>query len=550
MSTRPKKEIPFENSFASTPYTHLWSKLNTLRPNEVCKGSAEHHLFKCIDCKHYFDAQVRYVTMGKGCPYCHNKKLCDSFCEICHEKSFASSEHAPRWSDQNEVEPHTVFKYSDKKYLFECNDCDHIYTAVLNRVSYGQSCLYCSGNLLCGDPECEMCKKRSVVSYKKGHCWSKKNKINPLTIFKSSNTKFYFDCDVCHHRFFRSPNHISPDSFCGYCAGKKICKDLSCLMCEERSFVSEPMAKYWDPVNKITPREVFKGSDDKYTFNCDVCKHVFDMRLASISSKKCGCPYCGRRRLCNDVNCDHCVKNSFLSSPAHIYWSKNNKKKPRDVAKFSNTKYEFDCPYCNCVYISAASNVSKGKWCTCTKNKTETKLYEFLVSNYPNLEIIKEKKFDWCKNIRHLPFDIFIKKYNLIIELDGDQHFKYIPTWGSAHGKIQKKDVKKMKLANQHNYSVIRIYQEDVWNEKHNWKKNLLKVIKKYADPINIFVGTIYSLHPKYKSTYDKSDSSDSSSYEWSSGSESSSCDEWSSREHTLYDGYDSSSSDDAVIEI
>ena len=116
--------------------------------------------------------------------------------------------------------------------------------------------------------------------------------------------------------------------------------------------------------------------------------------------------------------------------------------------------------------------------------------------------------------------------------MDGGQHFKQVSNWKSPD-ESQKMDVHKMKLANQYNYSVIRIDQEDVWNDKNNWKKNLLKAIKKYDEPINIFIGDIYSLHPKYKSVYDENESSS----EWES---SSSSNEWSSDENTLFDGYSS----------
>lgn len=38
--------------------------------------------------------------------------------------------------------------------------------------------------------------------------------------------------------------------------------------------------------------------------------------------------------------------------------------------------------HCNKIYVSSTSNVSSNHWCTCTVNKTEAKLYDFLISNY------------------------------------------------------------------------------------------------------------------------------------------------------------------------
>jgi hypothetical protein len=89
----------------------------------------------------------------------------------------------------------------------------------------------------------------------------------------------------------------------------------------------------------------------------------------------------------------------------------------------------------------------------------------------------------------------------LIIEIDGNQHFKQVSNWQSAE-ETQIIDVHKMKLANERNYSVIRIYQPDIWHDKNNWQKKLKKVIKQYDDAINIYIGDIYLLHSKYKLNY------------------------------------------------
>lgn len=49
-----------------------------------------------------------------------------------------------------------------------------------------------------------------------------------------------------------------------------------------------------------------------------------------------------------------------------------------------------------------------------------------------------------------------------------------------------------MKLVNEHGYSIIRIYQEDVWYDKNNWKEKLQLAIKEYREVTNVFVGPIY----------------------------------------------------------
>ena len=39
-------------------------------------------------------------------------------------------------------------------------------------------------------------------------------------------------------------------------------------------------------------------------------------------------------------------ERSFASHEKHIFWSKKNEKKPRDVFKSSHKKYLFDCDKC------------------------------------------------------------------------------------------------------------------------------------------------------------------------------------------------------------
>ena len=55
-----------------------------------------------------------------------------------------------------------------------------------------------------------------------------------------------------------------------------------------------------------------------------------------------------------------------------------------------------------------------------------------------------------------------------------------------------------MEKANENGYSIIRISQVDVKENKNNWEKHLLKSIKKYKTPTNILISPIYSSYPVY----------------------------------------------------
>lgn len=169
---------------------------------------------------------------------------------------------------------------------------------------------------------------------------------------------------------------------------------------------------------------------------------------------------------------------SFASHPKANCWSKtkNGDMKPRDVFKGSDKKCWFDCDKCSHAFDSSISHIVGGRWCPKCKNKTELKLYDAVKQIYPTL--IYQFKQEWCKNIHCLPFDFCIPDHNIIIELDGRQHFIQVSNWTSPEETFEN-DLFKEKCANEQGYSVIRILQEDVFNDKYDWKTELVNNIEK-----------------------------------------------------------------------
>lgn len=139
---------------------------------------------------------------------------------------------------------------------------------------------------------------------------------------------------------------------------------------------------------------------------------------------------------------------------------------------------------CNCGNKSKISYDSfrRGSRCNMCKNKTEKIVSEFLESKYTN--IISQPKFEWCKNKTFLPFDFLLDNEKVIIEVDGGQHFKQVSNWKSPE-ETQKGDLFKMKCALEHGYHIIRIFQEDIFNNTIDWKFLITQAI----DNLNIVVG-------------------------------------------------------------
>ena len=135
-----QKKIPFERSFTSHPKSKYWSEENEIVPRNVFKSSGKKYKFDCDKCNHEFEISLSVVNGGTFCPYCANHRLCKNDCTICEEKSFASHPKSKYWSDKNDILPRNVFKSANKKYKFNCPNCDEIYEANLFTVSNGTWC--------------------------------------------------------------------------------------------------------------------------------------------------------------------------------------------------------------------------------------------------------------------------------------------------------------------------------------------------------------------------------------------------------------------------
>ena len=106
--------------------------------------------------------------------------------------------------------------------------------------------------------------------------------------------------------------------------------------------------------------------------------------------------------------------------------------------------------------------------------------------------MLTQFKQDWCKKLKHLPFDFVIPEYKIIIELDGPQHFQQVSNWSSPKEQFEN-DKYKETCANDNGYSVIRLLQEDVFYDTYDWVKELceaIEEIKNGGEVANIYLCT------------------------------------------------------------
>ena len=346
--------------------------------------------------------------------------------------------------------------------------------------------MVCRGRKLCKDKKCTTCFERSFASHSRHKNWSKKNKLNPREVFKVSRNIAIFLCDKCGHEFESKLARVANGHWCAFCSNQKLCDDNECKICFEKSFASEEYRGLWSTKNEILPRELLKNCHKKFLFDCE-CGHEFESKLNSVT-QGCWCPYCSKppKKICEKEDCKKCFEKSFASHPKNENWSDKNEISSRKVFKGSDKKVWFKCDEGH-EFKMQPYHVNTGHWCGSCKLKTERILFEFLISK--NFKVVRQKSFPWCvftDTNRKSKFDFFLPDFNLIIELDGNQHFRQVMNWEDPNF-TRERDVFKMKKCLENNISIVRLYQPDVLNDKNNWKQKIFDNIKVHAFPVVIY---------------------------------------------------------------
>jgi len=221
-----RKNIPYEKSFASHPRSVFWSNKNEYLPKDYMVNSHKICWFNCQECGHEFSNSLKQISQQNSwCQYCTHKKLCENDnCNMCFNNLFASHPKSIYWHSSNSLTPKQVFKNSHLQYNFQCDKCNHIFSADLASINSKNTwCYYCSHHKLCNDLNCEMCYNSSFASVERSKYLSDKT-INPRNLFKNSAVKYSFDCYTCNSSFSMRLSHVTNFAWCSYCYNKTECK--------------------------------------------------------------------------------------------------------------------------------------------------------------------------------------------------------------------------------------------------------------------------------------------------------------------------------------
>lgn len=272
----------------------------------------------------------------------------------------------------------------------------------------------------------------------------------------NAKTKIKIICKT-HGEFLQTPsNHLSNYN-CQKCSNNYKLDTLSFI--ERAKIIHLDKYDYSNAIyiNTNTPLSIICKLHGEFT-------QIPDFHI----NRKTGCP-----------KCSFSYKNTTLDFIEKAIKVHNNKY-DYSQSKYINstTPLLIICKNHGEFYQTPDIHIYQKCGCPSCINKTEFKFFEKMKEFYPTMK--RQFKVEWCKNKLCLPFDFVIEYLNIIIELDGDQHFKQISNWTSPEIQMEK-DKYKIIAANKNGFSVIRLLQNDVYNDHFDWiediKVNIEKIV-------------------------------------------------------------------------
>ncbi len=204
------------------------------------------------------------------------------------------------------------------------------------------------------------------------------------------------------------------------------------------------------------------------------------------------CKICESKKMC--ITTDEFIANSIsIFGPNKFDYSET-------VYIDSYTKLKLICKEKNHKFYKTPNKHYSSLGCPFCVNKSEVLLGEYL--KIINENIIHQYFFKNIEQIKKNPFDFCIEELKLIIELDGEQHFRYVAKFKKSVEERQKSDFIKMIHALNNGYTIIRIYQPDFIKRNIDWNNILKKNIKKYNTPSVIYLANNYSSYEIYENNF------------------------------------------------
>lgn len=277
--------------------------------------------------------------------------------------------------------------------------------------------------------------------------------INPEDYLNTNTKNLKVICGCCHEMFVTSYSSImNSDGRCSQCG-------LKASINTHRENSKKYFYAFADICNEmgytlLSTVDDYKDCYTKLRFICP--KHGEQSGSYAKFSTGQRCPVCGKESIGTKLSLSkeeaerriNSVNNNVLLNPDEYL-----KNSIRNLRILCSCGTEFTT---SLVDYEAGANRC---WvCSKKESKGELLIREFLEKHHIDFEF--QYMFDNCRDVRVLPFDFYLKEYNLIIEFDGQMH--YLPIYGEEQlAYTQKHDKIKNEYCQNNGIDLLRI---PYWN--------------------------------------------------------------------------------------
>lgn len=253
--------------------------------------------------------------------------------------------------------------------------------------------------------------------------------IQILGEYKSANSKIKCKCLIDGTEWEATPNNLLSGQGCPECG--KI------LSARAKTKTNERFLFELKEINdNIIPLEEYQGVKNKILVSC----------------KACGCEWqTTPDNLLQNGSCPNCAKIE-----AHNRQVKSNEQFLKDLSEVNPMLTPLEPYYNDHTKILVKCNIHNYKWYVapnkilhrntgcpkCSIYSNEKKIVDFFDNMGYSTE--PQKRFEDCCDKNPLPFDVYVRDLNLLIEYDGEGHYIPIP-----RGGMSKEDAEKVLLLTQ-----------------------------------------------------------------------------------------------------
>lgn len=215
-------------------------------------------------------------------------------------------------------------------------------------------------------------------------------------------------------------------------------------------------------------------------YRCDVCNCVGVMSQSHFNEGT-GCSVCSGKTVVKGINdiatiLPEIAQLIIPQADTFLYTSQSSK------------KVTAACPVCGFQKSVKISQLSRrGFKCpVCHGGYSMPNRFMAALLSQCGVEFNSEKTFSWSKRYR---YDFYLPQHNLIVELNGAQHYKEVPMW-TDYEVVKRSDAEKFRLAKENsisNYVVIPLEKSDIHYMKNQiYSSELFDLIGIERDKISM----------------------------------------------------------------